>query len=156
MKKQFKTSAAECAEAIRKELKEKFPRVKFKINSSTYSMGDSVSIFWVDGINSEKVRKIVNKYQYGSFNGMEDIYEFDNQIEGLPQSKWIQVERKISEETYLKYFEKYAKEIEGWKENVLSLHEPCYWLDKNFRALSAGNYIYRQTRDLDLNANAEV
>lgn len=93
-----KSSAANTATAIREELKKNFPDVKFSVKSSNFSGGDSVRIGWTDGPTVENVNSITNKYQYGSFNGMEDIYEYSNVNKDLPQSKYVQTDRTISDE----------------------------------------------------------
>lgn len=92
------TGAAACAAAIRTELKEAFPGIKFSVKCENYSGGNSVNIFWTDGPTVAQVEKISGKYQYGHFNGMEDIYEYSNNIEGLPQVKYVFEERTISAE----------------------------------------------------------
>jgi len=92
------TGAAACADAIRAELKEKFAGVKFSVKSSTFSMGDSVDISWSDFLSRDEVEAVVSKYQQGRFNGMEDIYEYSNNIEGLPQAKYVSARRDMSEE----------------------------------------------------------
>lgn len=56
---------------IRTELKKAFPKVKFKVTSDR----NSVNVSWTDGPAYDVVNKLVGKYQGGSFNGMEDIYE---------------------------------------------------------------------------------
>lgn len=60
------------AKNIRVELKKSFPGVKFSVKSD-YS---SVNIRWTDGPTEEKVNEIAGKYKAGSFNGMEDMYEY--------------------------------------------------------------------------------
>ena len=92
------TSYAQCAKAIRKELKMKFPSIKFSVTSSGYSMGDSVSISYENGIPESEVEKVTNKYQYGSFDGMIDLYSNTNNRDDIPQSKWVQVSRHISQD----------------------------------------------------------
>ena len=72
-----KTHWALAAANIRKELKLKFPGVKFRVRSESYSMGDSVDVDGPSDIRDE-AEKIINKYQYGDFNSMEDIYENNN------------------------------------------------------------------------------
>jgi hypothetical protein len=74
MSEYAKTAAA----AIRVELKAAFPGVKFKVVSSGSSMGNDVNVSWVDGPLTEKVEAIIMKYQYESYNGMEDLYENTN------------------------------------------------------------------------------
>jgi len=88
--------AAQAAKAIRKELKEAFPGIKFKVKSDNFSMGNSVDINWVDGPMEKEVAKITAKYQYGHFNGMEDIYEYSNKNTDIPQVKFVSNNRELS------------------------------------------------------------
>ena len=72
-------------------------------------------ISWTDGPTEEQVTKFTNKYQYGHFNGMEDIYEYSNNIEGLPQTKYVSTSREINPELknrLLPEFEKLYKSDE--------------------------------------------
>lgn len=93
------TGAAACADAVRAELKKVFPFVKFSVKSSTFSMGDSVSVSWSDGPTTKEVDPIIGKYQYGHFDGMQDLYEYSNRVDGLPQAKYVSGNRSMSEET---------------------------------------------------------
>lgn len=95
----FKTGAAACAAAIRAELKIAFPGVKFSVTSDTYSMGNSVRIFWSDGPTDEQVTAITGKYQYGHFDGMNDMYENSNSRDDIPQAKFVHEERRMTPET---------------------------------------------------------
>lgn len=72
------SSAKHAAANIRIELKRAFPGVKFSVRSERFSGGDSVDVSWTLGPKDEAVQDITAKYQEGSFNGMEDIYE-DNE-----------------------------------------------------------------------------
>lgn len=72
-------SAKLAAKNIRTELKRAFPGHKFSVRSSTYTGGDSVDIHWDLGPTEKEVEAITGKYQEGSFNGMEDIYETDHE-----------------------------------------------------------------------------
>lgn len=87
-----------CAKAIREELKLNFPDYKFSVTSESFSGGNSVHISWNNGATITQVDNIVNKYQYGHFNGMEDIYEHSNNIENLPQVKFVSTNRTVSED----------------------------------------------------------
>lgn len=109
------TGAALCALAIREELKKQFPSYKFSVTSDNFAGGNSVHISWTDGPTEEQVTKFTNKYQYGHFNGMEDIYEYSNNIEGLPQTKYVSTSREINPELknrLLPEFEKLYKSDE--------------------------------------------
>jgi len=94
----MKTRAAETAKEIRKELKVNFPNVKFQVKSSTYSGGNSVDIYYEDAVPTKAIEAVVNKYQQGHFNGMEDIYEYSNRNEDIPQVKYVMVNRSMSQE----------------------------------------------------------
>ncbi len=96
MKKQL-SRVAQCAQAVRVELKSKFPNITFRVTSKNYSMGDSVDVEWTLGPTTKEVEEITGKYQYGTFNGMIDMYENTNRIEGLPQTKYLFCHRSIEE-----------------------------------------------------------
>ena len=100
-----KSSHSNCASAIREELKKVFPNVKFSVKSSNFAGGDSVNINWENGPIVKDVEKITNKYQSGHFDGMTDMYEYSNSREDLPQSKYVQTRREISEDVNSVVFE---------------------------------------------------
>lgn len=113
------STQAEAAKLIRKDLKEAFPTIKFKVTSQSFSMGDSVDVRYVDGPTTKQVDEIIRKYQYGSFNGMEDIYEHTNK-QDFPQSKYVHSQRTLtwgaSKYTADRIKEKYGIEIPIRKE----------------------------------------
>lgn len=88
------------AKNIRKELKKAFPAIKFSVRSSSYSGGNSINVDYVDGVARVEVEAIVNKYQYGSFNGMEDIYEYSRDYwnDAFGGTKYLFVNREYSDE----------------------------------------------------------
>jgi len=92
------STAANCAKAIRTELKDAFKGVKFSVTSENFSGGNSVRISWTDGPTVAMVDNVANKYQYGHFNGMEDIYEYSNKRNDLPQVKYVQTTREINDD----------------------------------------------------------
>lgn len=69
-----RSGGVEAAKNLRKDLKKHFPGVKFSVRAD-YS---SINVKWVDGPTRAMVEAIANRYQCGSFNGMEDIYEFSH------------------------------------------------------------------------------
>jgi len=102
MAKRQLTGAALTAKMIKKKLTSLYPRVKFSVTSDTFSMGDSVSIKWTDGPLYETVNDITKQYQHGSFNSMEDIYEYES-IDpslGCKGAKYVQCSREISSELW--------------------------------------------------------
>lgn len=111
------TGAAKCAAAVREELKKTFPGVVFRVNSDTYSGGDSVRVYWNDGPTSKMVEEITSKYQEGHFDGMQDLYEYSNSRDDIPQVKFIFEERRQSEETKKTLDAAFVEKFpgEGWE-----------------------------------------
>lgn len=85
---------------IRKELARVFPGFKFSVTSERYSGGCSININWTDGPTTEEVTKITGKYEEGHFNGMDDIYEFNNGVwpEVFGGAKYVFESRNYSQE----------------------------------------------------------
>lgn len=81
------------AQEIRKIMKASFPTVKFSITSDY----NSVRIKWTDGPTTSLVDELTADYAMGSFNSTEDIYEYNNRNNSLPQVKYIFTERSMSE-----------------------------------------------------------
>lgn len=105
------TEAARAAKLIRAELKKALPKTKFRVRSNNYAGGDSVYVRWTDGPTRSTVKEITDKYQYGHFDGMIDLYEYSNNIEGLPQVKYVLEQRDISDEAYARKKATLAKEF---------------------------------------------
>lgn len=90
MNKRRLTPAAVCAKAIRKELKETFPGSKFTVRSRNFAGGNSVDVGIYDTkIDCKKVDELLAKYEYGSFDGMTDMYNYDNKRDDVPQVKYV-------------------------------------------------------------------
>nr|EES0546569.1 hypothetical protein [Escherichia coli] len=70
-----KCEAATVSSNIRAELKKAFPGVKFSVKKLSF---DCVQISWTDGPTKTEVEAVSDKYEDGHFNGMEDIYEYNN------------------------------------------------------------------------------
>lgn len=85
-----KSTAALAAQAIRTELKANFPSIKFSVRSENYSGGNSIDVNYEDPeLERSTVEKLLSKYEYGSFNGMEDYYEITNSRDDIPQVKYL-------------------------------------------------------------------
>lgn len=93
----------EAAKNLRKDLKKHFPGVKFSVRSDY----DSVYVKWVDGPTRAMVEAIANRYQSGSFNGMEDIYEFSHSpfTTLFGGAKYVSCSRDLSDELEAATFE---------------------------------------------------
>jgi hypothetical protein len=106
------TTAARAAQAIKVELKAKFPGIKFSAMSDNFAGGDSVHISYTDGPKLADVEAITNKYQSGHFDGMQDLYEYDNVDKGIPQAKYVTATRYHSEGRKAKAREAF---VERWQ-----------------------------------------
>ena len=85
------------AKNIRAALRQTFKGVKFSVRVESYG---SVGVRWEDGPTAAAIEEVTGKYQAGSFNGMEDIYEYEpsawNEIFG--GAKFLSVNRSYSVE----------------------------------------------------------
>ena len=92
------SSQAQVAKLCRQYLKS--IGVKGRARSESFSMGDSVTVY-VSDIHPD-VRKQIesefSKYQYGHFDGMQDMYEYSNRRHDIPQTKYMSVNVEYSDE----------------------------------------------------------
>jgi len=85
LEKYIHMSAKNTATVIKQYVKKFFPLVKVWSKSQTYSGGSSVDVNVsygggesIDQNVFEMISEFSNKFKAGSFNGMEDIYEYNN------------------------------------------------------------------------------
>lgn len=129
--------------AIRKELKAAFPNTKFRVTGQIYSGGDSVRISWVNGPTTAQVDEIVQKYQYGKFDGMADSYEYTNTRKDLcAQVKYLFTEREISEEVYISVLENHPH-LKGCGFDLEQYHT-------NLQGRSVRGFIRNQLNNISL------
>ena len=116
------SETAKCSKAIREELKKKFPGVKFKVNAEG---GSAFNIYYMDGPSYEAVEKIVSKYEMGHYNSMEDIYEYSNRRDDVPQVSYVFTTREIS----LEYGEEALDEFNQYwsREDKPNIHDSYYF-----------------------------
>ena len=91
------TTAALAAAKIRKELKQH--GISAKVRSSHFSMGDAVDVTIYDQLPAarKKIEAYCDQYQYGHFNGMQDLYEYSNNRTDIPQVKYVSVACEYSD-----------------------------------------------------------
>jgi len=65
-------SAAETAKEIRAALKQHFPKQKFSVRTSVYSMGASIDVRWVGGPDHGAVNSVCAFFAGSEFDGMTD------------------------------------------------------------------------------------
>jgi len=107
--------AAFAAANLRKQLKEVFPGVKFSVRSDSFSGGDSIKVSWTDGPTSKEVDRIADRYSAGSFDGMEDIYNYAASAwtTVFGDAKYVHTQRSYSLEFLTTAVETVCKEF-GW------------------------------------------
>lgn len=116
-----------CAKNIRKLLKVNFPGTKFKVKTSRFSMGDSVTVSWELDKYLDKcpdynaVDKIITVFKEGDYNGMEDLFESkENDMHKYGSAKYISTspDRLTEDECIRRKIERERSEIEkGLLEN---------------------------------------
>lgn len=86
---------------VRILLKQAFAGVKFSVTCDKFSMGNSMRISWTDGPDCAAVDAIVDKFSGGSFNSMEDIYEYSSSAftELFGRAKYITTSRELGDAT---------------------------------------------------------
>lgn len=153
----MKSTQALTARAIRKELKKAFPEQKFSVTSDSGAMTSSVRIEWTEGVQVKDVDAIVNKYKYGSFNGMIDMYENTNYRDDIPQVKFITTTRNRKATTIANAIEyinkryglkiKYEIRKSDWSDNDWIDIETS-WLD-NQNSWSQ-QFVYREMNEMGI------
>ena len=77
------------------EIKNKLKAAGFNPSVSSFAAagcnGVRVYLAEADRAQRDKIDEIAKPYQYGHFNGMEDMYEISNVIEQLPQVMFVSV-----------------------------------------------------------------
>ena len=126
------SEAAQAAKIIRKELKKH--NVPGKVLSSSYSMGSSVRVTLLDPMPAtiKKVRRFCSDYQYGHFDGMNDIYEHSNTNEELPQAKHVTVTAQHSPALKQEVWDWVKARHSGFEEAPESHEDSRYWWHEGF------------------------
>ncbi len=100
MAKRERSTQAKAAAMIRKHLKTEYPHTTFKVTSRGFAGGDSVDIRWTDGPTTKEVQAFTGQFQYGNFDGMQDLYEYTNTRDDIPQSKYVHCQQGHSAAAY--------------------------------------------------------
>jgi len=89
---------AAAAKMIRAYMKEN--GIAGSVRSQGYSMGSSINVNVQDlnPMQYEALNSYGRQFEYGSFNGMEDIYEYNNVNDNIPQVSYVFVNNKMSDE----------------------------------------------------------
>lgn len=153
----MKSTSAICAKQIREELKKAFPETMFSVTSKNFSGGNSVSIRWENNETQEEVEALVKKYQYGHFDSMQDLYEYDNKHNGIQQVKYVLCSRTITDDKYrlaIDYIIKHFSGCENMKpEDMNKMNNE---LNEKWGACTLQNLAYRFIRKINLNLPIET
>jgi hypothetical protein len=153
MKEMSRHAAA--AKAIRLELKKEFPGILFKVRSDSYAGGNSVDVSWIDGPTRRAVEAFIGKYQYGSFDGMTDSYNYSNIHKDIAQVKYVFANRDLSNEVMEQVFAMFKVSHKGW--SILeAVNETSGKLMNDWGIWTAGEYIRRYLSDKDLTEGLEI
>jgi len=95
-----------CAQTIRKELKDKFPNIKFSVRTRR----NAIDIEYSNSIPENKIKEVVSKYEMGHFDGMDDSYKYTNTRDDIPQVNYVFIRRNISDDIYKKVEDQIATE----------------------------------------------
>jgi Large polyvalent protein associated domain 29 len=92
-------SSVEAAKAIRKELKRVYPDTKFSVTTEA----PCVHVRYTNGPASDKVEKLLYRYQWGQFDSQSDGWDVVNRearAQGIPQAQMVLLHREISDEAW--------------------------------------------------------
>jgi aldehyde:ferredoxin oxidoreductase len=86
------SQAAQVAKLLKNKAKDL--GMKVKAGSSYFANGNSVTVKVLTGtnINLKKLKDYALMYEAGSFDGMNDIYNYDNVNDSIPQTKYLSVD----------------------------------------------------------------
>jgi hypothetical protein len=93
-----KSGAVGVGKMVRATLKAEFPHTTFRVKKRSY---DSVTVDWEDGPTTRQVNALIGKHEYGSFDGMRDIYEHTNRRDDIPQCKYVHAHRELSQSSWI-------------------------------------------------------
>ena len=115
------------------------------VRSESYSMGSSVNVSVVDMQPAAvaALEAYANQFQYGNFNGMEDIYEYSNSREDIPQVKYVFVRNEISAGLRQQIWDFVRGYYAGMENAPVDANEAGSFYNQSFNQYGS-NIIYRQ------------
>lgn len=141
MSKKVSRQAA-AAKMIRQYMKEN--GISGSVRSKGYSMGSSISVDVQDlnPMQYESLNSYGRQFEYGSFNGMEDIYEYNNVNDSIPQVSYVFVNNKMSDELGQKIYDFVKSRYAGMEGAPESFKDSGSFYNKNFGDY-ANRLVYR-------------
>jgi len=119
------------AKMIRQWLKEQ--KIVARVTSEGYSMGSSINVTIYDQTPDivKKVKGYALRFKYGSFDAMQDLYEYNNVNKNLPQAKYVFIRNELSDELKQKIYD-FAKGYYNCLDNAPALYKDAYnfWINQ--------------------------
>ena len=96
-----KSSHATASANIKRELARAFLGIRFSVRSKSFSGGNSVDVEWTLGPTAAEVEAVIDKYQYGDFDGMDDSYRYRSEGDSFRathgSAKYVHAQRHMPE-----------------------------------------------------------
>ena len=104
------------------------------VKSSIYSMGSSLNVYVVDLLPAieKELKSYVSQFEYGHFDGMEDIYEMSNVRDDIPQVKYAFVNNQLSDELAQKIYDFSKDYFAGMDDSPENFKESYKFYNKAF------------------------
>jgi hypothetical protein len=141
MEKKISRQAA-AAKMIRQYMKEN--GIAGSVRSQGYSMGSSINVNVQDlnPMQYEALNSFGRQFEYGSFNGMEDIYEYNNVNDNIPQVSYVFVNNKMSDELGQSIYDFIKGRYVGMEDAPVSYKDSGNFYNKSFNDY-ASRLVYR-------------
>lgn len=112
------SNTAKSTALLKQYLKDKY-NIKAKVKSESYSGGSSLRVSYIGGPDDKIVSKDLSRLQYGSFNGMEDIYDYKDKSEtgirlndtDLETYKYVFVKQELTDDIYFRMAKLFSEEF---------------------------------------------
>ena len=112
------SSTAKSTALLKQYLKDKY-NIKAKVKSESYSGGSSLRVSYIGGPDDKIVSKDLSRLQYGSFDGMEDLYNYKDKSEtgirlndtDLETYKHVFVKQELTDDIYFRMAKLYSEEF---------------------------------------------
>lgn len=86
-----------CAQNIRRLLGHHWPTVRFSVTLEKFSGGNSINVKWVDGPLHKTVKDLLQGFEEGYFDGMQDMYvDTDTPWHQFGHTKYLNCYRSIT------------------------------------------------------------
>lgn len=116
------TPAAQVAKLLK--AKAKSLKLEVKASSKNFSGGNSVDIKVLKGSDKSfnELKEYSKQFKLGHFDGMNDIYEYSNSRDDIPQTKYLFIDDNRATQI-LKYYD----------ENIFRTEKKWMWFDNELR-----------------------